>query len=580
MRFLLIFFLIFLVACEKQLRSEKEEFVTPFEESEGRETATYEEAIEFYMALAREFPEINIQTIGETDSGLPLHVVTFNSDADFNFNKLVEQKTIILINNGIHPGESDGIDATMLFFRDLAQEVIAPPGNCVIVTIPVYNVGGARNRGGPTRVNQNGPAEYGFRGNARNYDLNRDFIKCDTKNTRTFTEIFHLVQPDVFIDTHVSNGADYQYVLSHIFTQHNKLGGKAGTFLEEVMIPSLQRAMEEQDLPVTPYVYLYNTPPDNGFTQFMDHPRYSTGYAALWNTLGLMIESHMLKPYQQRVEATYSFLEQIVTFAEREHSNIQDARNKSQKLEFYPTRWELDSTRASTLSFKGYKADTLISNITGLDRLKYDRERPFTKEISFYNQYRVSDSIKVPNAYVIRKEWQKIIDLLTLNHITYTQFQTDTILEVESYTINSYHTRNAPYEGHYLHYDTQVTQLRESQAFFAGDYLVPTDQPGIRYLLETLEPEAVDSFFNWNFFDSVLQLKEGFSPYVFEDLAAELLEANPVLRDSFEARKNRDPAFEQNGNAQLQWIYENSEYYESAYMKYPVYRYLGEINLD
>ena len=72
----------------------------------------------------------------------------------------------------------------------------------------------ALNRNSTTRTNQNGPESYGFRGNARNYDLNRDFIKSDTKNAKTFAQIFHLVQPDVFIDNHVSNGADYQYILN------------------------------------------------------------------------------------------------------------------------------------------------------------------------------------------------------------------------------------------------------------------------------------------------------------------------------------------------------------------------------
>ncbi len=583
MRILLLFLLIVLTACEKKTSAVKEEFITPFEDSKGIETTTYEVAIEFYMALAREFPEINIQTIGETDSGLPLHVVTFNRDADFNFNKLVESKTIILINNGIHPGESDGIDATMMFFRDLAQEIIEPPGNCVIVSIPIYNVGGAKNRGGATRVNQNGPAEYGFRGNARNYDLNRDFIKSDTKNTRTFAEIFHLVQPDIFIETHVRNGADYQHILSHIFTQHNKLGGETAAFLEDHMIPKLQQAMVKEDLPIIPYVNLYNIPPENGFSQFMDHPRYSTGYAALWNTLGLMIETHMLKPYQQRVEATYKFIEQIVAFAEREHDSIQAVRMEApnqMERKYHPLRWELDSTRVSTLLFKGFTADTLISDVTGKERLKYDRNRPFTKEISYYNHYRARDSVEIPSAYIVGKEWQKIIELLDINHIAYSQFQNDTILEVESYEIQDYKTVPTPYEGHYLHYDTEAVGVIKTRAFTAGDYLIPTNQAGMRYILEILEPEAVDSFFNWNFFDSVLQLKEGFSPYVFEDLAASLLETNSVLKDSFESRKAQMPDFAMDGYAQLQWIYENSEFYEDAYRHYPVYRYMGEISSE
>jgi len=178
--------------------------------------------------LANTYSEIKIEAIGETDSGEPLHMVTLNPNGNFDYSEIRKNKRLLLINNGIHPGESDGIDATMMLFRDIVQGKIEAPKNVAIVTIPIYNVGGSLNRNTGTRTNQNGPKAYGFRGNARNYDLNRDFIKSDTKNARTFAQIFHLVKPDVFIDNHVSNGADYQYTLTHLFTQHNKLGGDLG----------------------------------------------------------------------------------------------------------------------------------------------------------------------------------------------------------------------------------------------------------------------------------------------------------------------------------------------------------------
>ena len=164
------------ISCETKKKRKVEHIKTVFEKSQGQETATYLETIDFYIQLAKEFPEINIQIIGSTDSGHPLHMATYNPDADFNFQKIGRDKNILLINNGIHPGESDGIDATMLLYRDLALKKIAPPKHTVITTIPIYNVGGSLNRNSTTRVNQNGPKSYGFRGNAKNYDLNRDFI--------------------------------------------------------------------------------------------------------------------------------------------------------------------------------------------------------------------------------------------------------------------------------------------------------------------------------------------------------------------------------------------------------------------
>lgn len=575
-RLLVLLLFASLISCKNKKEDKKTEFITHFESSDGKETPTYSETIEFYMALAKEFPEINIQTVGETDSGYPLHVVTYNPDGDFNFKKIGQKKTVILINNGIHPGESDGIDASMLLFRDLGIEKLQTPKNVVLVTIPIYNIGGALNRNSTSRVNQNGPEAYGFRGNSRNYDLNRDFIKNDTRNGRTFAKIFHLVKPDIFIDNHVSNGADYQYTLSHIFTQHDKLGNKIGEYLHREFTPIIKTSLMDEGWDITPFVNVYNQVPENGFSQFMDLPRYSTGYTALWNTLGMMLETHMFKPYEQRVKGTYTFLKNVMIIAEAQSKTIKEIRNQVQvgrkDWEYYPLSWKIDSTRTTTLNFKGYEADTIESQITGLPRLKYDRNRPFEKEVPYFNYFVPKDSVKIPEAYILRKAWKEVIDLMDLNGIIYSIVKEDTLQIAEVYKIKDFKTRDNAYEGHYPHFDTEVSSSSQLLTINAGDYIIPTDQEGIRYILETLEPAAVDSFFNWNFFDPILQQKEGFSPYVFEDLAIEILDNNARLRESFEFKKEMDQAFSQNSNGQLQWIYEHSKYYETSHLQYPVYR--------
>ncbi|MEM8508940.1 MAG: M14 family metallopeptidase [Bacteroidota bacterium] len=576
---LIVFWMVLLVlSCKESTEEDQSSFSTPFERSQGVETATYQEVIDFYLALAKEFPEINVQTIGETDSGHALHLVTYNPDGNFNFQKIRQEKAILLVNNGIHPGESDGIDATMLLFRDLAEKTIPSPKNTVLTTLPVYNIGGMLNRNSTTRVNQNGPKAYGFRGNAKNYDLNRDFIKMDTKNTKTFASIFHLTKPDVFIDNHVSNGADYQYTLTHLFTQHNRLGGDMGDYLSNVMVPKLEERLNTADWDITPYVNVFNRPPETGFNQFMDHPRYSTGYTTLWNTFGVMLETHMLKPYDQRVKGTYTFMQEMLGLLDADYQKIKQLRQQAfeEDLEMtsYPIQWDLDTTKTTTIRFKGYKADTLTSEVTGLPRLKYNKEMPFEKMVSYNNWYKGKDSIMVPAAYIVKRGWQNIMEHLTANEIDFFELDKDTLLEVGMYRIVNFKTYTSPYEGHYPHYETTVVSSKNTIAFQKGDFVIPTQQAGIRYLLETLEPGAVDSFFNWNFFDTVLQRKEGFSPYVFEDLAEQLLMENQPLRDSLVYRKSTDEAFAQNWYAQLNWIFQNSKYYEKAHMQYPVYRIL------
>ncbi|AXT20862.1 hypothetical protein D7030_11125 [Flavobacteriaceae bacterium AU392] len=576
MKNIFLFGLLFIVSCSSKDTTNDIDFTTVFETSNGLETATYEQTITYYNNLAKTYSEIQIQAIGETDSGNPLHIVILNPHREFDFETIRKNKRILLINNGIHAGESDGIDATMMLYRDIAQGKIEAPKNTVLVTIPIYNIGGSLNRNSTSRTNQNGPVSYGFRGNAKNYDLNRDFIKADTKNARTFAKIFHLVQPDVFIDNHVSNGADYQYALTHLFTQHNKLGGQLGDFINTTIHPELEQKLEAKDWDITPYVNVFNTTPETGFSQFMDYPRYSTGYATLFNTLGMMVETHMLKPYKQRVEGTYELMKSMIEITEEQSEIIAKLRKTPWKAYaekgIYPLDWEIDTTKSTTFDFKGFEGNRIPSEITGQQRLKFDRNKPFTKPVKYQNHFISNKEISIPKGYIIPQGWHNVIDLLKLNQVDMTVLETDTILIVESYKIDTYQTRRAPYEGHYQHFNTTVEKKEKEASFKAGDYLIMTDQYAFRYLIETLEPSAPDSFFNWNFFDTILQQKEGFSPYVWEDKAKELLDNNAALKQEFETKKSSDAVFSNNWYAQLDWLHKHSDNYEKAHLQYPIYR--------
>ncbi|MCY2688042.1 M14 family metallopeptidase [Salinimicrobium sp. TH3] len=552
------------------------DFTTVFEKSGGTETATYTEIIDYYEDLAAVYSTINLKRIGETDSGEPLHLVTYSRNREFDFENLRADHSVVMINNGIHPGESDGIDATMMLFRDLAQDSIALPENTVIAAIPVYNVGGALNRNSFTRTNQNGPKAYGFRGNAQNYDLNRDFIKADTKNTRSFYEIFHLVDPDIFIDTHVSNGADYQYTLTHLFTQHDQMGGALGNYIKTDLRPALEKALKKKDWEVTPYVNVFGDVPEKGFSQFLDTPRYSTGYAALWNTLGVMVETHMLKPYDKRVRGTYEFLRSMIDLADEDTELIKKLRAKDLK-EFhsknnYAFDFVIDSSEVSNLEFKGYEPKRIPSEVTGFERLKYDTTRPFTKPVDYYDNFTASREVKMPQGYIVPQAWWPVLDLLEMNNVEMIPFEKDTSMVVEVYTIKNYETRENTYEGHYPHSNVEVETNRQKVNLRKGDVFIPIKQKAAKYLMATLEPEASDSFFNWNFFDSVLQQKEGFSPYVFEEIAREFLDDHPEIEEEFMAKKTSDPEFAANWYAQLAWIHKKSEHYESSHLRYPVFR--------
>jgi hypothetical protein len=567
-------------SCAQTIKQESQpafiEYRTPFENGTGNQTATYKEVISFYEELAAGFSNIEIEKIGLTDSGKPLHLISF-SKSKINWNDPNEDKIKILINNGIHPGESDGIDASMMLLRDLATGAISAPDNLIFSAIAVYNVGGSINRNTSTRTNQNGPESYGFRGNARNYDLNRDFIKADSRNVLAFYKVYHKINPDIFIDNHVSNGADYQYTITHLFTQHNKLSGAAGTYLHTKLQPELETRLAKRNLPITPYVNVYNSSPEKGFSQFMDYPRYSTGYTSLWNTLGMMVETHMLKPYNDRVLGTKAIMEEIISIGSENVLEIKKARADSSKsfinADQYALNYELNSAKADTLSFLGYKAVFHENELTGNTLMTYDRSQPFNKKTIFRNYFKATDSVLIPDYYIIPQSQWKIIELMSHNNIQMKLLNNDTTLIVSKYRIKSYKTAKSAYEGHYPHDAVVVEEKVEELGFRENDVLIPTRQPGIRYIMETLEPCGQDSFFKWNYFDSILQQKEGFSSYVYESTASEFLNKNKKLKREFDSIKISNKKFRDSNYQQLDWIHKRSPNYETAHLTYPIYKW-------
>ena len=543
---------------------------TPYEKGNRNQTTTYAEMVKYYDDLTKEFKTITVQSFGTDDNGEPIRVVIFN-------NKKNKNVPTILINNGIHPGEPDGIDATMMMMRDLATGKIEVK-NLRIVAIQAYNISGMLRRGSHSRANQNGPEEYGFRGNARNYDLNRDFIKNDTENAKAFQQIFQYFKPIYFIDNHVSNGADYQYLFTYISTNKERLGGKLGTYFNQKMQPEILQTLEKQGVLTTPYVNIHGDSPDEGFPSFMDSPRYATGYTTLFNTMGTVAETHMLKPYKDRVRATYENMVSSINYTAKNAKEIQKLMGESltnyQPKMKYPIQWKLDSTKFKMIDFKGFEAGKKPSLVSGKPRLFYDRSKPFTRKVKFYDQYIPTKEIAIPSYYVIPQSEQKVLQYLKRNNIAMKVIEQDSTIFAQQYMVSDYKTVKNPYEGHYLHYDTQVKSENKNVKFRKGDVLVSTKQDGVKYLLETLEPEATDSFFNWNFFDAILGQKEYFSDYVFEDTAAELLKNNQVLKTALEFEKIANPDFAKSGDAQLEYIYKHSEYYEGSVGLYPIYRIL------
>ncbi|QDK80309.1 hypothetical protein EXU85_17550 [Spirosoma sp. KCTC 42546] len=566
-----IYALFFLIALPTAMYAQaKVGDLTPYERNTNQ-TATYAQIISWYQQVDRQYDQAKLIEVGKTDIGKPLHVFLLAADKQFTARP---DRVTLLINNGIHPGEPEGIDACMMMVRDLLKANKLPK-NVLLAIVPVYNIDGALNRG-VSRVNQNGPESYGFRGNARNLNLNRDFIKAEAENTKAFQTMYQSLKPQVFIDNHTSDGADYQHVLTYFATQKDKLHPTVSGYMTQTFQPELDKRLTGQGFPPAPYINSFSETPESGLLGYNDSPRYSTGYAALFNCFGFTLETHMWKDYPARVKASYAFDESVLRLCERDAqtilANYRKANEEVRKQTNFPLSYKLDRSKTDSITFLGYEAAYKPSEVSGLKRLYYDRSKPFTKRIPYWNNFVVDVQVDKPRTYVIPQAWFEVIGLLKRNGVILQILPKDTSMAVSAYYVTDYKSPQRPYEGHYIHSGIKLRSESQTIQFYKGDYLVLTNQPTNRYIVETLEPQGVDSFFAWNFFDSSLDQKEYFSDYIFEDTAAELLKKDPALRKKLDDKRASDKAFAENADAQLDFIYRQTPYYEKTHNRYPVYR--------
>lgn len=570
--------LIFCVCLGTSIYSQRltKELINVKSYTEANQTPEYTDVIRYYNEIATADNRVRINDGGQTDCYYRLSEVIIDGSSKFTPESArSEGKVVIFINNGIHPGEPDGIDATLWWLQDILRDKDSKLlDNVVFVIIPVYNIDGALVRNSTLRFTQNGPEEYGYRGNGQNLDLNRDFIKCDSRNAQSFVRLFTKWNPDILIDNHVSDGADYQHIMTLLPTQIDKLGYQQADFMRRSFMPSLFHKMEVKGYPMAPYINVWGTTPDKGLPGFMDTPRYSSGYAALFQTYSFVPECHMLKTYGQRVKANRALLESFSEFAVEKKSDLLHSRKLAvaamMRDKVMPVRWELDTIRADSFYFRGYGYDFVPSAITGLPRLRYRRDRPFQKNVPYYSYANVTDSVSVPEYYIIPQGWYRVIERLNANGVDITTITKDSMISASAYYIDEVKAIPKPYEGHFIHFGTMTHTENGSYQVRKGDFIVSTHQKARRFIVETLEPRAMDSYFSWNFFDAILNRKEGFSDYVFEDMLPEIIQKQSELKNELKQWIVEHPEYKSNGFAQLNFLYEHSKFDEPWANRYPV----------
>ncbi len=574
MRKIIFFFIGFATVMQAQQ-------ITPFEISKGVSTTTLSECLSFYEKLASS----NKRFVKITDANLSPENLKYHAAGQIKLISITnfsvkKEKIKIFINNGIHPGEPDGIDASMMLARDFLQKPALRKmlDEIELFIIPIFNTGGAQQRGCCSRANQDGPIEYGFRGNPLNLDLNRDFIKCDALETIVLQDFFQQTKPHFFIDTHVSDGADYQYTMTLIASQHNKLQNEAlDQFQQKKLLPVLYQSMKSANEEMCPYVDFDKEVPDSGITSFFDSPRYSTGYTSMFNCFSFVSETHMLKPFNKRVNATYTLLNEIIKFAYNQKPAILEVMRRADSLtqnqKSIALKWALDTNQFEDLDFRGYTAFYATSPVTKQSQLYYNQGAPYQKTIKYFNTFNITKSIDYPKAYVMPYEWYEKLNLQRyhLNII----ISKDTNVFVKAYTRVQFTARKNPYEGNIpavLEYYIKDSSHQDLK----GNWVIIPLENNIRYrrfLTEAIEPESPDGFFAWGKMYSFVQQKEGFSDYVWDKRAWEILVNDHSLNENFVLMRDQGKSnFAKNKQLQLDFIYRHSKYYEPTHVRFPIFR--------
>lgn len=559
-------------------------WLTHAEKTDYRETPRYAETIEYSKRLDQASPLIKFQSFGKSGEGRELPLLVATEGGTFTPAAAKHAgKAVILIQACIHAGEPDGKDAGLALLRDIAITKTQPGllKNLVVLFIPIYNTDGHERVSPYNRINQDGPEEMGWRTTSTYQNLNRDYMKADTPETRAWLSLWNHWKPDLFIDCHVTDGADYQYNITYQHEHHAGIAPSVLAWEEQVIDARVAPATAAAGNVISWYLeFIDNRDLPRGIRDFNGSPRFSTGYTPLWNRPGILIETHMLKPYRPRVIGTYDFLRFALAEVSRDPQSLLSAVREAdaQTLadgrtydpsRIYPLDFEL-SDKSTAYKLKAVASHTETSEISGAQRVIFGT-RPIELTVPMYNDFRVKNSVAPPLYYIVPSQWANVIDVLKAHGLTIQTTKEPTTIDIESYRFVDVKWAGGPFEGRLMP-SFKVEVVRERRTFPAGSAIVPLAQEAAKVAINLLEPEAPDSLVHWGFFNATFEQKEYGEDYVVEKLAREMLEKNPALREEYEMKLASDAAFAANPHARLQFFYRRSLYWDQQMNLYPVGR--------
>lgn len=549
-------------------------WVTPAEMDDLTTSPDYEQTVNWLRKLSDSSPLLKMVSLGKSEQGRHIWMVVASADSDFDPARIREQeKAVLLFHGGIHAGEIDGKDAGMMLMRDIAHGIKKDLlGQATLLFIPILNVDGHERRSAYGRVNQRGPREMGWRSNAQNLNLNRDFTKLETAGVRAVIEVINGYDPDLYVDVHVTDGADYQYDITYGYVKTGGYSPAVSAFLSDKFQPEVDQALDDWGHIPGPLLFAANGQDfSEGNVAFSFSPRFSHTYGDARHLPSILIENHSLKPFRQRVLGTYVFLEQAIKTMGAHYREIREAveSDQNQPKDELIVKFGFRETPADTMEFLGIDSEKIKSDITDREYIQWNGEA-ITQQVPTLLMDRPVQQVSTPEAYFVPAEWTEVIQKLRMHGLKMQTLETAIDIELEFDFLTDYTLSASPLEGKIRFQSFETKPILRKVTLSPGSVKIPVDQDLGELASILLEAESVDSFFQWGYFMSILSQTEYMETYIMEPMMQHMLKEDSKLKAEFEQAKEANPDWANSPRSVYRWFYERTPYFDQNWKVIPV----------
>ncbi len=512
---IIVFFILFSIIgfCEKPL--------TVAEKSNYTATSRVKDVFEFFYKLEQEFPEkVAVSTIGKTFEQREIPLVIVSNPAPLS--PCDNLKPVIMINANIHAGEVEGKEAVQMFVRNMLYSDSPLLKDFTFVVIPVFNVDGNEKISPEHRPYQRVEKGVGIRYNGMNMDLNRDFVKLESREAKALVKTFNLWRPLVFVDMHTTNGSFHEEALTFTWSMSPEGSRGIADYIREKMYPFIKRFVEEKyKIGCIPYGHFDNQQAPKKWRGFFGGMVFATGYFGIKGAFSFLNENYAYADYKTRVKAAYSFLDALTSFVSID-SNLKEMIALQRK--FYeneePYVFSKFSPKASgKVTIKGYRV--YKDKKTG--RYKPDKSKRIDYTVDFIGDYKGEKTI-LKGAFVFPSGLEPIAEKLIEHGVKVFKIVEKRELPAKRYKIDEIKFSDFPFQGRQFvkeikgHFEDFKLNAEE------GFYVVPLTKNQVfrQVAAALLYPESGDSllkegFFNLLIFPSQWSKKPGYYPVYMID---------------------------------------------------------------